>query len=133
MQAWLVKTKRPQGKRQRGNRSREAIEVDDYSFWKKRSCVCQSRWQLVKKIRACYYCFQHHFRLIKPPTSTQNTDKHTHTHTHTYTLLSQNFKCFLSFLPKNKANARPCVTLICSPQNKFDEIQTSCCCASPSQ
>lgn len=43
----------------------------------KRSCVCQNRWQLVKRIRCCYYCLQRHFRLINHP-----PQKHRQTHTH---------------------------------------------------
>lgn len=67
----------------------------------KRSCVCQNRWQLVKRIRCCYYCLQRHFRLINPPP--KNTDKHTHT-----TLID--LQLFLSSQPKNPASHRPCVT-----------------------
>lgn len=67
----------------------------------KRSCVCQNRWQLVKRIRCCYYCLQRHFRLINPPP--KNTDKHTHT-----TLID--LQLFLSSQPKNPASHRPRVT-----------------------
>lgn len=67
----------------------------------KRSCVCQNRWQLVKRIRCCYYCLQRLFRLINPPP--KNTDKHTHT-----TLID--LQLFLSSQPKNPASHRPCVT-----------------------
>ncbi len=63
-----------QGARRRGSRPREAIDRLMTIPFGKRNCVCQNRWQLVKKIRRCYYCFQHHFRPINPP-------KHRQTHT----------------------------------------------------
>lgn len=84
-----------QGAIRGGNRPREAIERLMAVPFGKRNCVCQNRWQLVKKIRRCYYCFQRHFRLINPP----NTDKHT--------LPSQNINCFVSSHP---ASAWPSVT-----------------------
>lgn len=62
----------------RGNRPGEAIwRLMTIPFWK-RSGVCQNRWQLVKKIKRRYYCFQHHFRLVSPPPHQTQTNTHTH-------------------------------------------------------
>lgn len=99
----------------RGNRPGEAIwRLMTIPFWK-RSGVCQNRWQLVKKIKRRYYCFQHHFRLVSPP------PHQTQTNTHTMPSLTSN--CFLSSDPKN---TQPCVTLALFFRQQDGTDQSEC-------